>query len=129
MLSMTGFGSGAFQNKGVAAAVELKTVNNRFFKLSLRINDNYASFEPKIETLVRETTTRGTVSVTVKIRREKNSTDYKINETALLSYYAQIGKLNKELGLEGVVSLAPRLDQLILLPGVTEQNVSTLVTR
>jgi uncharacterized protein (TIGR00255 family) len=120
MLSMTGFGSAAFQKEGIAAAVELKTVNNRFFKLALRINDNYAAFEPKIEALIREKIERGTINVTVKVRKEKSASDYKLNETALLSYFGQIGKVNNELGLGNIAPI--RIDQLVTLPGVVEQN-------
>ena len=115
---MTGFGCAAGHHEGIDAAVELKTVNNRFFKLSLRINDSYASFEPKIESLIRETIGRGTVNVTVKVRREKKDSDFKLSATALRAYYSQVNIVNAELPAQAM----PRLDQLVMLPGVVEQS-------
>ncbi len=114
--SMTGFGAAACREDGVSVSVELKTVNNRFFKLSLRINDAYAAFEPKIESLLRGSIERGTVGVTVKIRCEKNASDCKLSLPALRSYFGQLVELNSELGAMD----PPRLDLLALLPGVAE---------
>jgi uncharacterized protein (TIGR00255 family) len=113
---MTGFGASSLQEGGIACSVELKAVNNRFFKLSLRIPDNYASLEPQIESLLRKTIERGSVNATVKIRKERNGSDFKISETALKSYFEQIQQISRSLKL----ATSPPLEQLVNLPGVIE---------
>ena len=49
LLSMTGFGGAHSQQDGLAVAVEVLAINSRFFKLSVRATEGYASLEPQIE--------------------------------------------------------------------------------
>ena len=46
---MTGFGEAHCQQDGLAVAVEIRTINNRFFKLAVRTSEGYASLEPLVE--------------------------------------------------------------------------------
>ena len=46
---MTGFGESHCQQDGLAVAVEIRTINNRFFKLTVRTTEGYASLEPLVE--------------------------------------------------------------------------------
>ncbi|PYT05337.1 MAG: YicC family protein, partial [Acidobacteria bacterium] len=45
MKSMTGFGRGTAQGEGFSAAVDLKTVNNRFLDIHLRTSMELSTFE------------------------------------------------------------------------------------
>ena len=45
--SMTGFGEAHSDSDGLVIAAEVRTVNNRHFKLSYRSSDGYASLEPE----------------------------------------------------------------------------------
>ena len=65
---MTGFGEVIQQRGGYAIAVELRTVNNRYFKLNIRTTEGYSSLESLIESALRETVKRGTVSCNLRIR-------------------------------------------------------------
>lgn len=56
---MTGFGEARFQNPRLTIVVELRTVNNRHFKLNAKISDAYATMEPALEQLVREKVNAG----------------------------------------------------------------------
>ena len=69
LLSMTGFGEAHCQQDGLAVAVEVRTINSRFFKLSVRTTEGYASLEPQIEAMVREPIRRGTIQVNVRVDR------------------------------------------------------------
>ena len=117
--SMTGFGSAICREAGIGAFVELKTVNNRYFKLSLRITDGYASLESKIEPVIRELIERGTVGVSIKIQREKSVSDYRLSLPVLQSYYEQLVELGTLFEKNGAFE-PPRLDRLVMLPGVAE---------
>ena len=46
---MTGFGEARSQAGGLAIAVEVRTINSRHFKLSLRTSEGYSPLEPEIE--------------------------------------------------------------------------------
>ena len=51
--------------------VEVRTVNNRHFKLSAKISEAHAMIEPALEQLVREKVRRGTVQVNLRIERPR----------------------------------------------------------
>ena len=66
---MTGFGEARLQDQRWTIAVEVRTVNNRHFKLSAKISESYAMIEPALEQLVREKVRRGTVQLSLRIDR------------------------------------------------------------
>lgn len=117
LLSMTGQGSAHIQAGDVKVAAELRTVNNRYYKLSLRMTEGYTAFEPSIDELVRRVVRRGTVQLDVRIERQSSPDDYRLNEVALLSYAAQVQRVRLQLGLPGEVSI----ESLAMLPDVHEQ--------
>ena len=59
--------------------VEVRTVNNRHFKLSAKISESHAMIEPALEQLVREKVRRGTVQVNLRIDRPRRPEDYRLN--------------------------------------------------
>ena len=90
LLSMTGFGEARRQTGAVAVAIELRTVNNRYFKFSLRASEGYSSLEPQIEAIVREQVKRGTVNVSLKIDRRASPEESALNLAVLDSYRKQL---------------------------------------
>ncbi|MDR2116323.1 MAG: YicC family protein [Planctomycetaceae bacterium] len=119
LFSMTGYGIAVCRTEEIVVSVELKAVNNRYFKLSLRMSDGYGFLETRIEPLIRSLIERGTVSANIRIRQEKKTSDYKISAPVLLSYFEQLVELGSKLGHVGEIPL-PSLDRLIFLPGVIE---------
>src|SRR6478752_1120495 len=90
---MTGFGEAHRQDERWSVGVEVRTVNNRHFKLHARISDPYGSLEPELERLVRETVRRGTVQISLRVDRPKKAEDYRLNAVALASYRDQLNEL------------------------------------
>jgi uncharacterized protein (TIGR00255 family) len=66
-ISMTGCGEGVVSADNSTCRVELRVVNNRFFKLSLRSRDAFAALEPKIEAAIRSRVRRGAVQMTLDV--------------------------------------------------------------
>ena len=60
LLSMTRFGEAAGQSDHLAAAVEVRAVNNRYLKVSIRCSDGCPTLEPQVEAFIRERVKRGT---------------------------------------------------------------------
>jgi len=117
---MTGFGSATLRRDNISVSVEIKAVNNRYLKISLRTTDGYASLEPGLENLLRETLRRGTIMVFVRIVRQGDASDYEINEPVLSQYVAQLRKLNAVLGIETPIEPT----QLLTLPGVIKDSIA-----
>jgi len=111
---MTGFGEARLQDSRWTIVVEVRTVNNRHFKLSAKISESYAMIEPALEQLVRAKVRRGTVQINLRIDRPRRSEDYRLNLVALASYRDQLK------GFAGFGERTLDLAQLLILPGVVE---------
>ena len=61
--SMTGFGNATGKAEKFDVRAEVRSVNQRFLKISLRIPDQLRRFEDKIHTLIKKHVTRGAVTV------------------------------------------------------------------
>ena len=62
---MTGFGAGNATNDAIRIDVEVKTVNNRFLDVILRIPRSYSAFEPELKSFIGQFIERGRCEVTV----------------------------------------------------------------
>jgi uncharacterized protein (TIGR00255 family) len=113
---MTGFGDARAEGQGLVVAVEIRTVNNRYLKIMVKCSDTYAPLEAEIERVVRESISRGTVNLTVKIA-PAGGEDFRLNELALRSYWRQLLNIADELQ-----SPPPDLGRLLLLPGVVGES-------
>jgi uncharacterized protein (TIGR00255 family) len=120
LLSMTGHGEAHSRVGGRAIAVDVRTVNNKYFKVSMRTGDRYLALEPLIESAVRQQVRRGTVQVELRIEREATPDDYRLNETVLASYRRQLELLESQLRLSEPI----RLEALLALPGVVEERAA-----
>ena len=66
MNSMTGYGRGEATNGDTTVVVEIKSVNNRFRDLNLRVPREYMVLEPRIHREVQERVHRGRLDVFVR---------------------------------------------------------------
>jgi uncharacterized protein (TIGR00255 family) len=116
MLSMTGFGSASCTRAGLSVSVEARSVNNRFLKISLRSPSCLSSKEHEIEALIRETVSRGSISVSIRLVLPERPMRIRMNESAVAEYRKLFGKLEKKSGIEG----KPSLELISGLSGVFE---------
>jgi uncharacterized protein (TIGR00255 family) len=117
---MTGFGEAHQQAGGLAVVVEVRTINNRYFKFTMRAGEGYSALETRVESLVREHIKRGTVQVSVQVDRSNSPDDFSINDAVLESYRRQIQKLQSRAGINQEVPL----ESFLLLPGVVKERLS-----
>jgi len=118
LLSMTGFGEAHRRQDGLAVMVEVRTINSRYFKISVRCTDGYGALEPEIEALVRKHVRRAMVQVNVRIERAHSPEDYQVDAAVLESYRWQIDALRAKWDLREAVPL----ESLLLLPGVVRES-------
>lgn len=116
LLSMTGFGEARWQSEHLQVAVELRAVNNRYFKLSLRCAEPYAILEGEIEKRIRQKLRRGAVTVGLQVRRLSGTGDYRLNAAVVRSYLQQWRALEREFGEPS----GPPPALVLSLPGVVE---------
>src|SRR4029077_11033917 len=114
---MTGHGEAHRHEDGLSIAAEIPTVNNRYFKLNLRLTEGYAPLEPHVESLARQQIRRGTVYVNVRIDREPRADDYRLNEAVLTGYLKQLEAVVGQPVDGAPAQLAP----LLTLPGVVRE--------
>jgi uncharacterized protein (TIGR00255 family) len=119
LLSMTGYGEAHFHSDALSLAIELRSVNNRYLKVSLRAVEPYHLLEPEFEKVIRRTIRRGTVQVNFRCEKQFAPQDYRINATALRSYLAQLRSLAGELPLGDRPELL--LGPVLALPGVVPE--------
>ena len=112
--SMTGFGDASGQVNGIAFAVEIKTLNNRYLKSSVKLFDEAAFLEEEVEKLLRENFQRGTVSCSVRLAESASAQMADINIKALSRYVDELRSFAAGKGIEPVIDLAG----LVQLPGV-----------
>jgi uncharacterized protein (TIGR00255 family) len=119
LLSMTGFGEARHQGDDLTLAVEVRTVNNRYLKVSVRGSDPYPMLEPELEKLIRKFVRRGTVTIHIRCDRQVRGVDFAINSVALRSYLEQIRSVCDQLG--GQVPMSALVGQVLSLPGVASE--------
>ena len=85
MLSMTGYGKGAYEEDGVELTCEIKTVNNRYLDVSVKAPRVFVSQEEVVRGIVREKFTRGHADVFVSLKDKREKTTSLTVDTALVS--------------------------------------------
>jgi uncharacterized protein (TIGR00255 family) len=116
---MTGYGEARSQTDGLTVAVDVRTINNRYFKLTTRCSEGYAALETAIENVVRQQIKRGSVLVNLTVTRQPTPDDFRLNLTALASYRRQLEEVCRQWKLSDPV----RPEMLLALPGVVDQNL------
>jgi uncharacterized protein (TIGR00255 family) len=122
LLSMTGFGEAHHQQDGLAVAIEVRAINSRFFKLTVRATEGYAALEPHIEEVARQTIRRGTVQVNLRVERLHSCQDYLINADVLNGYRDQLQAICRKWSEPDNVAL----ESLLPLPGVVSDRSAAL---
>jgi uncharacterized protein (TIGR00255 family) len=116
LLSMTGYGEARHQGERLSASIEVRALNNRYLKVSLRAADPYHLLEPEVEKVVRRVIRRGTVQIHLRLDRQAAAKDFCINMMALQSYVEQARAAAELMGLRDQGQAL--LGQVLSLPGV-----------
>jgi len=125
--SMTGFGEATTEADGIVYTVEIRTVNNRYFKTYLRLPDIVAFLDGEIEKLLREQIYRGTVNYALRMKNVASQTLLQIDENAVRQYVDKLRVLAGSFGVQCCLDLA----QLLNVPGILQPAVpdSTLADK
>ncbi|MEP6925768.1 MAG: YicC/YloC family endoribonuclease, partial [Pyrinomonadaceae bacterium] len=115
MKSMTGFGRGSFTSENLAVVVELKTVNNRFLDVNLRLPSELQSLETVLKRHISSRLSRGRVDVNLSFERTSEIV-YELNRPLINGYLSALKQLQTDFNLAG----EPDLNVIARLPGVMQ---------
>ena len=116
---MTGYGDAVTERDGISVSVEIRSMNNRFLKISPRFSEPLGALELQVEDEIRKMIGRGSVTVNVKISRAKKADAYQINFALLSAYRDQLSNWLRESYASAQWS---DFQTLLNLPGVVENT-------
>ena len=96
MLSMTGYGKGEYKEGGIELTCEIKTVNNRYLDVSLKMPRIFTAYEEIIRSLIRGKLTRGHADVFVSFKDKREKPTSLTADLALATAYVNAAKAIKE---------------------------------
>lgn len=114
---MTGYGAGSAEASGLKVAVELRSVNNRFADIKLRLPDELLPDERDLRRRIGETVRRGRVDCDIRLEREgRAAAPIALNRAVVEAALAAFKTLREDYGVGGASDLAT----LLRVPGVLE---------
>lgn len=114
--SMTGFGRKTAKVGDKTVTVEIKTVNNKYLDVYLKLPQIFRSKETDIRRLLADFVVRGKTEVTISTNDADLERAYTINRAAVLSYYQQLTAIGKEMNItvgESLLAAILRMPEII----------------
>ncbi|MEC7949081.1 MAG: YicC/YloC family endoribonuclease, partial [Myxococcota bacterium] len=97
MNSMTGYGRGEATNGDLTVVVELKSVNNRFRDLNVRMPRSYLVLESRVQQVLRDALQRGRVDVFVRRSAVEGGPSVQADPVLAERYYNAMAQVAKRL--------------------------------
>lgn len=117
MISMTGYGKSKLEINGRSYSVEIKSVNNRYCDISVRLPRNISFYENDIKKLISSKVSRGKIDVFVEYTNYTNEgKDVVINKDLAKLYIKEL----KELAQEENMSDTIRITEITKMPDVLQ---------
>ncbi len=117
MKSMTGYGRGSADGENFSVSVDLKTVNNRFLDVHLRLGVELAALEPLIKRQISSRLSRGRVDVTINLEKTSQSA-YELNRPLIAGYVNALREMQTEFGIAGELDI----NLVARLPGALQPS-------
>lgn len=115
MKSMTGFGRGSVTGENFSVAVDLKTVNNRFLDVHLRLGQELSSLEAVVKRRISSRLSRGRVDTNITFERT-GEVAYELNRPLIAGYITALRTMQQEFEIAG----EPDINVLARLPGAMQ---------
>jgi uncharacterized protein (TIGR00255 family) len=116
---MTGFGEASAQVEGIHYLVEIRSLNNKYFKATIRLPEALQALEAEFEAELRRRISRGSVTMTASCTTSGSASAHSVNQDALSHYIEQLRRVPQIA--DGSATLD--VSALIGLPGVLQPPV------
>ena len=114
--SMTGYGAAHQVDNDGAYALEIRSLNNRYLKLSIKLPEHLQFLEGEVERLARSRLTRGSVTYTLRVRGTAGTTQAPLNVAVMQHYFDLMSQVRVPPGVNTTIDLSA----VAMLPGVCE---------
>ena len=112
---MTGYGRASVNGDDFSVSVDLKTVNNRFLDIHLRLGTELSSLEPIIKKRISSRLARGRVDATITFERT-SEVAYELNRPLIAGYVNAMREMQREFEIAGELDI----NVLARLPGALQ---------
>lgn len=112
---MTGYGRGTADGDDFSVSVDLKTVNNRFLDVHLRLSNELSSLEPSIKKQIASRLSRGRVDVNINLE-QTGQTSYELNRPLIAGYVNALREMQTEFNVAGDLDI----NLIARLPGALQ---------
>lgn len=116
LYSMTGYGNDQWEDDGLSIFVEIRSLNNRFLKSTIKLPDALAFGEPEIARVIREELCRGSVTYTLHMRMADDGSAFDVNQAAVRHYLQHLEAARETSGSKANLTIDMAI--LMQLPGV-----------
>ena len=120
---MTGYGSAESVGSGVRTLVELRSVNNRFAEISVKLPRQLLSFELEVREMIRAHFQRGKISAFIQIQSDEDqAVSVSVNPVKVKAYKELLDTLKRESSLETPILL----EHILRFPDIFENGKPSL---
>lgn len=116
---MTGFGAAEGMVGAARVAVELRSVNHRFFNATIRLPSELSRWESEVREALRKRVSRGHISLSARVERGVAGSP-SIDEARFGAYVELLQRLQRQYGLDGGIDMAAVLRMPDVMQSITE---------
>ena len=103
---MTGFGRAEKKDGQYEFSVEIRSLNNRYLDISLKIPKSLNSYEYEIKELIKKSITRGKISATINFKNlSVTNGNLRLNTETIQFYLNLLQQIKKQTGLDDKLTL------------------------
>ncbi len=103
--SMTGYGKSSSSKNKTSVEVEIKSVNSRFFEISLKLPSILSSYDYEIRELIKTKVQRGKLNIVVHFKKDGVENGVSIDDEKLSAQLLLIKKIKKVAGIKEDIKL------------------------
>lgn len=118
---MTGYGRGNVSSETFSVNVEIKTVNNRFLDINLRMPYELQPMEAELKKIITHRLSRGRVDVNLQTERTDEIV-YELNRPLISGYLSALKQMQEEFSITG----EPDINVIARLPNVLQNQKNDL---
>jgi len=109
--SMTGFAQTVFSDKSVQITIAVRTYNNRFLDINMRLNNAFLPLEDRIKSYIASRIFRGRVELAIQLSSQEKlrNGNIAVNWPMAMTYFGLLTELKKRLNIPGPLELSDLL--------------------
>ena len=103
--SMTGYGKSSSSKNKISAEVEIKSVNSRFFEISLKLPSILSTYDYEIRELIKTKVQRGKLNIVIHFKKNGIENGVSVDADKLKAQLTLIKKVKNDAGIKEDVKL------------------------